>query len=504
MFHSGREVEKMRGRSALILKIVGILGPLLLIYWQDLEIVAGDAINSEVMNYILIIPFFIAYALYRKRRMLRAVIPLENAKEIRNTEVIVGVSLLLTTFILHWYGSYTFYPVEYHLISMPIFLAGAILLVYNWQTLRQLLFPLITLLLLEPLPLQVADMAGFQISALSSIAAYNLLKLIGLPVELTILQTPVITIETVQGAQLPLAVDVACSGLYSLTGFAAFAVFATFITRGPSWKRTVLFSIGFPMIYGLNILRIASIIWIAHGWGEGVAMQTFHLLGGSMLIFIATLLILTLGDKIGKLKIFTARANQEPCILCNESLMKGENFCLYCGKFIRSLAIILVACALSCLSLVTSGILLSIGTTRIVMESRIIGIVTEILLSLLLIIPPLSLGIVGAAMGRSALMIISFVYMFVRLKRIMSFDVDFGALKNAWIASGAMTVGLILFQLAWMHRYLLPFYIAIGAAIYFMTLRVLHAVTPQDVNLIEAYAPAYLQRFIQALGSIIS
>ena len=325
----------VRGRPATILKVLAILGPWLLIYWQDLEVVAGDAINSEVMNYIIVIPFFIGYAIYRKRRVLQAVTPLENSRQIRNVETGVGASLLLTSFILYWHGSYTFYPVEYHLLSMFIFLAGAILMVYNWQTLRQLLFPLALILFLEPVPLQVANMIGFQISAISSIAAYNLLKFFGLPVELTIQQTPIIMVQTVQGVEIPLAIDVACSGLYSMTGFATFAVFASFITRGATWKRIALFALGFPMIYGLNILRIATIVWIAHGWGEGAAIQAFHLLGGSVLIFAATLLLLTLGDKVGKLRIFTTRVNQEPCTLCNESLTKGESFCPYCGSFLK-------------------------------------------------------------------------------------------------------------------------------------------------------------------------
>jgi len=322
----------LRGRPAVLLRVLAVLAPLVLIYWQDLEVVATDALNSEVMNYILVIPFFIVYAIYRKRRMLQAVIPAKGTKHIRNAETVAGVSLLLTAFIIYWYGSYRFYAVEYHLFTMPIFLAGAVLLVYNWRTLRQLIFPLTLLFFLEPFPLQITNMIGYQMSTLSSIAAYNLLKLLGLPVTLTLSQTPIISIETVGGQALPLAIDVACSGLYSLTGFAAFAIFAAFIMRGAMWKRGFLFSLGFPLIYGLNILRISSIVWIGYGWGEGAAMQVFHLIGGSVLIFIATFLLLTLGDKIGKLRIFSLRASQEPCPFCNDSLSKGESFCLFCGR----------------------------------------------------------------------------------------------------------------------------------------------------------------------------
>ncbi|MBO3802324.1 MAG: exosortase/archaeosortase family protein [Candidatus Brockarchaeota archaeon] len=324
----------LRCRGASLFKALAILCSALLVFWQDLEVVANDAFNSEVMNYVLVIPFFMAYALYRKRRMLQAVAPLENPKAIREAETIAGAFLLLTAFVLYWQGSYTFYPVEYHLVSMPVFLAGAVLLVYNWQTLRQLLFPLAMLLLLEPFPLEVANMVGFQLSVLSSTAAYGLLKSFNLPVTLDTSQTPIITVQTVQGAQVPLAVDVACSGLYSLTGFVVFAAFAAFVMRGAAWKRAALFSAGFPAIYGLNVLRIAGIVWIARGWGEGAAMQAFHLMGGSVLIFVATLLLLTLGDRVGKLRIFSSGPKQEPCALCNESLVRGESFCPYCGKFL--------------------------------------------------------------------------------------------------------------------------------------------------------------------------
>jgi exosortase len=318
----------LSGRAAVLVKAIAIIAPIPLIYWQDLEVVASDALSSEVMNYVLVIPFFIAYALYRKRRMLQAVTAVENTGRTGDAEAIIGALSLATAFILYWHGSYTFYPVEYHLLSMLLFLSGAILLVYNWQTVRQLAFPLALLLFLEPIPLQAANAIGFEVSALSSLAAYSLAKASGLPVALMAEQTPIITVQTVQGVEIPLAVDVACSGLYSLTGFAAFAAF---IMRGSAWKRVSLFALGFPVIYGLNILRITAIVWIAHGWGEGAAMETFHLLGGSVLIFAATLLLLTLGDKAGKLRIFTPRAGRLPCPLCEGSVNRGEAFCPYCG-----------------------------------------------------------------------------------------------------------------------------------------------------------------------------
>ena len=73
----------MPSRSSLILglKIVTITGAVLAIFNQDLTIIANDALQTEFMSYILAIPFLFAYLIYRKRKMLRAVISLENMHE---------------------------------------------------------------------------------------------------------------------------------------------------------------------------------------------------------------------------------------------------------------------------------------------------------------------------------------------------------------------------------------------------------------------------------------
>jgi hypothetical protein len=41
----------------------------------------NDALQSEITNYMLAIPFIFTYLIYRKRKMLRAVIPLENQNQ---------------------------------------------------------------------------------------------------------------------------------------------------------------------------------------------------------------------------------------------------------------------------------------------------------------------------------------------------------------------------------------------------------------------------------------
>jgi exosortase/archaeosortase family protein len=64
------------------------------------------------------------------------------------------------------------------------------------------------------------------------------------------------------------SVDVACSGVYSLIGFAIFAVFIAYITRGKLWTKVGILLLGVPLIIALNIIRITTILGIGYNFGD--------------------------------------------------------------------------------------------------------------------------------------------------------------------------------------------------------------------------------------------
>src|SRR3990172_10955525 len=131
-----------------VAKIVVIISVTLALYLSDLTILFTDALQSETTNYILIVPFVLVFLIYRKRKMLRAVLPMENgnqSKKVRRLQIIIALLSIVTSVLLYWYGSYTFTPLGYHMLSLPIFSAGLILLLFNIQTLRQLIFPILFL-----------------------------------------------------------------------------------------------------------------------------------------------------------------------------------------------------------------------------------------------------------------------------------------------------------------------------------------------------------------------
>ena len=342
-FSPPRQLAALKNPSSLALAmkastlIVGVTA----LYFQDLRIIFTDALTNESTSYLLIMPFLFAYLVYRKRKMLRATVAAERRNPSDNTEhfgALCGILLGATAIILYWYGSYTFTPLEYHVLTLPLFAAGLTLILFNSQTLRQAAFPIAFLVFLAPLPSQITYNLGSTLSVISSVASNGVVNLLGIYSTLSSISgTPAITITQANGTILPpFTVDIACSGIYSLIGFLVFAAFVAFIVRDKLWKKAAIFFVGFPLIYFLNILRITIILLIGYQWGQELALNIFHLLGGWILIFLGTLILLVISEKLLKTQIFTRKQTQQNCPNCNPHPSdQTEDFCLTCGRLVK-------------------------------------------------------------------------------------------------------------------------------------------------------------------------
>jgi len=357
----------MSSRINLVLglKIAVIVATALAIFYKDLAIIANDALQSEFMSHLIVIPFLFSYLIYRKRKMIRAITLFETTNHTRKptyTCEIVGALLCLTAFLLYWQGFYTFYPLEYHLVSLPIFAAGLTLVIFNTKTLKVLAFPIAFLFFLTPPPLEIVYSAGITLSTFSSQATYNILKTSGLPVSLTTLYgTPAIILQKTGDPPLTFVVDIACSGIYSIIGFIIFSTFIAYIARTSLWKKATIFLIGLPLIYAFNILRITIIVLIGNYFGNELAIQTYHLLGGWFLIFAGTLILLIISEKLFKIQLFITKSKPASCNYCNQNLENKQHFCPACGKLLNLLNIKLSKQDLSKIAILTISAILIIN-----------------------------------------------------------------------------------------------------------------------------------------------
>jgi exosortase len=332
---------KNPSKLALALKASTLIVAVMVLYLQDLRIIFTDALTNESTSYILTIPLLFAYLIYRKRKMVRAAIECERRdfhETARHLGVLGGILLCATAMIVYWYGSQTFTPLEYHALTLPFFVAGLTLVLFNPQTLGQAAFPIAFLVFLAPIPSEVIYRMGSTLSVISSETSNAIVNVLGVHTTIFNLSgTPAISITQADGTVLPpFAVDIACSGIYSLIGFLVFAAFVAFVVRDKLWKKTAIFITGLPLIYILNILRITTILLIGYHWGQELALNMFHLLGGWILVFLGTLILLMISEKLFKTRIFTKKQTQQYCPNCNPHPSdQTKDFCPTCGRLVK-------------------------------------------------------------------------------------------------------------------------------------------------------------------------
>ncbi|MGQ9538273.1 MAG: exosortase/archaeosortase family protein [Candidatus Bathycorpusculaceae bacterium] len=277
------DLKKVKASAVQILSATLIIFLIFIVYWRDLEILANEALNAEALSHLFLMPFFVGYLFYQKRDLFKASVAIEGFQKgsmTKHLDALVGFSLCLTAFLLYWYGSYTFYPLEFHLLSLPIFVAGVVLILFNFKALKALLSPILFLFFIVPLPSEIMYTLGGALANFNTQASYALLKAFGFPVTLsTSYGAPTINLAS-STEPLSFSIDLPCSGIYTLIAFAMFAAFLAITVSGPFWKKVAIFLIGFPMFEVLNILRITTIISAAVFFGEEIAMSLFHTVAG--------------------------------------------------------------------------------------------------------------------------------------------------------------------------------------------------------------------------------
>jgi exosortase len=314
-----------------------VLASILVVYGNDFAILANEALQNEALSHILLLPFFVGFLFYLKKDVVKAAISSDKYSK-RTTEKhvneILGVVLCLVAFLVYWYGSQTFYPLEYHILSLPIFVAGVTLVLLNPRALLMLIFPILFLVFLIPVPVTFLAALGGGLANFNTQVSYVLLKTVGLPVTLSSSYgSPTILLTSASGQPVNFAVDIACSGIYSLVAFAMFATFLAFLAKASPFKKLLLFILGFFVFVILNIIRIMAIVTVGYSFGEEAALLV-HSFAGLVLIFIGMLLLLVFSDKVLKIPIVTKPQEQPSCPRCKTNTSSLTDFCQNCGKFL--------------------------------------------------------------------------------------------------------------------------------------------------------------------------
>ncbi len=184
-----------------------------------------------------------------------------------------------------------YYLAAFAMIGM---LAGLVWALAGAAVLRKLVFPIGYLALMVPLP--ALDRVTLPLALFTGFCSGSLVQWLGLPVAINGNAIALPNADLVIGAQ--------CSGVNSLITLVALLVLVAYLLEGPVWSRLALILLAIPLALVGNILRVATLLFVARAWGADAAFTFYHDYSG-ILFFVAVLALimpLTRALQFGRLR----------------------------------------------------------------------------------------------------------------------------------------------------------------------------------------------------------
>ncbi len=272
-------IRQITTNRTALLKLALILAAYAILYFRVIQDLAYDWIYFPDFTPGLFVPIASLYFIYMNRQQLSTLNPSSSW---------AGLGLLLFGIILFLLGNLA---AEYFTMrfSMLVVLGGIILFLLGKEFFKALLFPVIFLIFMIPLPSVLMDRITFPMQLFASKVAAKTLFLIGIPV---LREGNVMLL-----ANTSLEVAEACSGIRSLISLLGLAVLFAYLTQKQTWKRMILILSTFPIAIVANAARVSGTGILAHYYGDSVAQGFFHGFSG-WILFIVTLGFLFLVESI--------------------------------------------------------------------------------------------------------------------------------------------------------------------------------------------------------------
>ena len=237
--------------------------------WIDL---AKDWWTEPSLSQGLLIPPLALYIAWTRRNLTLG----QGAAEDNGGLWLIACACLL--YILGKLGAEFFLP----RLSFVILLAGLAWTFWGYKRLRTLVFPLLLLATMVPLPVIFYNAISAPLQLFASDMATTFAQMSGVAVYRDG--------NIIQLAQTSLGVEEACSGLNSLSALMVASLLLGFMVSQSVAARTILFALSIPLSIAVNVLRITGTAILAD-YREEFAMGFYHSFSG-WLVFIVGFLIL--------------------------------------------------------------------------------------------------------------------------------------------------------------------------------------------------------------------
>ena len=192
--------------------------------------------------------------------------------------ILLGLSMLIYMFAL---------LTQVHTVislSMLMTVVGVIIYLGGVNTVKDMLTPLILLVMLIPLPDQLYIQITFPLQLKVSQITEIIIKLVGVPIfrEGNIMHIPEKSFEVVE----------ACSGLRSIITLFTLSVIIGYYTLSKGVSKLILVVSSIPIAIFVNIFRVIFMILLLYFFGIDITAGIFHTIMGMVIFGIALLLFL--------------------------------------------------------------------------------------------------------------------------------------------------------------------------------------------------------------------
>lgn len=173
--------------------------------------------------------------------------------------------------------------------SMILLLAGVIIYLYGFLIFKELLFPLVFLFFMIPIPGQIYSSLTTPLQLFVSKVSVWLASTIGIPIyrEGNVIHLPDRTMQVVQ----------ACSGLRSMVSLLMLSAIFGYFTLKSNILRFALFLSGIPAAIFVNIIRVSLMVFAFYYFNYDLTKDSVHTVFG-IIIFIIALIIIALSKGV--------------------------------------------------------------------------------------------------------------------------------------------------------------------------------------------------------------
>jgi exosortase/archaeosortase family protein len=263
-------------RASVAPRILAAVAVTAAAYHYSLSTLVRNLGVDSPLAYLGLVPF-IALAMAASRGVIPASEPAIHDREL---DYIVGIPLVVgavaIAYALPARLSTMFWVWRIDLLSLPLFAAGTVALVFGVRALWRMRAAIAFLLLAWPLPYTtVLDrwLAGF-----TNVTIAALRLLVGrIPVAAPVSgQDGSLFAISHAGRQFVVSVASACSGANGMVGFILVGVAFIAVVKGRRLPKAIWLLGGTAVLWLLNLGRILLIFAVGQRWGEHAAIDSFH------------------------------------------------------------------------------------------------------------------------------------------------------------------------------------------------------------------------------------